>query len=120
MKKGCFIKSIFILTIFTAAIIYLIENKGKDFFFRQGKDLAKEFLVNDFQSELSFVIDSPQKDSLKLLLKDIAFNLEKFSNLSDDEVTIILSKFEIAFSDSIISKSELSDLKKIFKERLEK
>lgn len=120
MKNGCFIKTIFVVTILTAAIIYLIENKGKEFLFRQGKDLAREFLVGDFDNKFNFVKKSPQKDSLKILIDSISFNLENFSDLSDEESANIISKFDMFLTDSIISMTELKELKDIVKERLAK
>lgn len=120
MKKGCFIKAIFIITILTAAIIYWIDHNGREFLFHEGKNLAKQYIVDDFENQFKFIKDSPQKDSLKSVLNTTLFNLEKFHDLSDDELTIILAKFEASLKDSIISSKELKELNLLVSERITK
>lgn len=120
MKKGCFIKAIFILTILTAVIIYWIDHNGKEFLFQQGKNFAKKYIVDDFENQFKFIKDSPQKDSLKSVLNTTLFNLEKFHDLSDEQLDIIYSKFEASLKDSIISSKELKELNLLVSERINK
>ncbi len=120
MKKGCFLKAIFILTILAALIIYWIDHEGKEFLFQQGKNLAKKYIVDDFENQFKFIKDSPQKDSLETMLNTALFNLEKFRDLSDEELDIIYSKFEASLNDSIISSKELKELNILVNERFRK
>ena len=63
MKKGCFVKSIILLTVLTAVLLYLINYKFNDIIINPGKN----FIINQVTQEMEFVKSSPEKDSLKEL-----------------------------------------------------
>jgi hypothetical protein len=111
MKKGCFIKVVIILTIVVASVTYIIQNKFNDFIFKPGKKIILPIFVNEFKNKLNAVKDSPQKDSLNLLLKNYIEHSKNISDLSDDSLKPLQIKINNIISDSIVSQNELQDIK---------
>ena len=81
MKKGCFIKAIIVLTIVVASITYILQNKFNDYIFTPGKKIILPLFVKEFKSKLTYVKDSPQKDSLYVMLKTFMTCRMKILNL---------------------------------------
>ena len=111
MKKSCFIRSVFILTIITGIIVYLVQTKW---------DTIKSMLAGvprkGIEKTLIIYKDSPEKDSLKLLLDDFfkkrLVNLNQFNNNMFDP--LVNSLKDISY-DSSISKNKLNQIKQILK-----
>ncbi len=112
MKTGCFIKSVIILTILVASILYIIQNKMDDFVLNPGKNIVHSFLQKKVDKELVFVKDSPQKDSLKIMIDSYLKNLKKLSEFSDDSIKSIIDSVKISIVDSTITENELKKLSK--------
>ncbi len=70
MKKGCFLKSIIILTILIAVILYLFEHHFNDLVLKPGKGILKEIALKDLNKKFDKVKETPEKDSLKTLIND--------------------------------------------------
>ena len=126
MKKGCFVKSVVVLTIFIAAILYLIQNH-LDTIVKPGKKIIKNLALTDIEDNLAYVKSSPEKDSLLVLFDDyLSKKLDKIKNLSEkngdkteinvDELLDQIKPYII--NDSIIDAKELSEIKTIIKEDL--
>ncbi len=119
MKKGCFVKSIIILTIFVAAIAYIIQYKLDEWVIKPAKKMFMPVVEKSFKEELSFIQDSPEKDSL---LNSLSLYIEDLDilNESDSAQKIFWNQFKQITSDSIITKSELEEIKKILETENEK
>ena len=126
MKKGCFVKSIIVLTILVAAILYIVQNH-LDAILKPGKKILKNLVLSDVENDLAYVKASPEKDSLLVLLDDyIDKKFDKIKNLSeknDENIEINIDKFIDSISiyvikDSLIDKNELSEIKIIIEEDL--
>ena len=126
MKKGCFVKSIIILTIFIAAILYFVQNH-LDTILKPGKKILKNLLLSEVESDLAYVKASPEKDSLLLLFDDyLDEKIDKIKTLSDkneDEIEINIYKLigsinKYVVPDSLIDRNELLEIKIIIKEDL--
>ena len=111
MKKGCFIKGIIFLTIIVASITYIVQNKFNDFIFNPGKKIILPIFVNDFKKNLYYVKDSPQKDSLDLLLKNYLEKAKNIKELSDSSLKPLVREIYNVTADSVISSSELKNIK---------
>ena len=111
MKKGCFIKGIIFLTIIVASITYIVQNKFNDFIFTPGKKIILPIFVNDFKKNLNYVKDSPQKDSLNLLIKNYLEGAKNIKDLSDSSLKPLVREIYNITSDSVISSSELKNIK---------
>ncbi len=109
MKKGCFIKSIMILTVLTAAILYIVYNKFNDFFLNPGKQL----IVTSLNSEINRIHASPEKDSLKSMIKEYIDGIKDVKNISHKSVEDFADSLNFVLKDSVISPAELKHLRTI-------
>jgi hypothetical protein len=111
MKKSCFIRSVFILTIITGIIVYLIQTKWGTI-----KSMLAGVPRKGIEKNLIIYKDSPEKDSLKLLLDDFftkrLVNLDQFNNNMFDP---LVNSLKDITSDSLISKDKLTQIKNILK-----
>jgi hypothetical protein len=117
MKKGCFIKMIIILTIFTAAVVYIIQNKFDEFVLNPGKKFLKEFTEEQINQELSHIKPSAEKDSLINITKDFFGNSAISKDFSPEKIDKIEEEFELVIRDSIIQPDELQKLKLLIGKR---
>jgi hypothetical protein len=111
MKKGCFIKAIIILTIIVASITYILQNKFNDFIFTPGKKIILPLFVKEFKSKLTYVKDSPQKDSLYIMIKNYIEKSKDIHDLSDENLKPLVTKFSGIIADSIVTTSELNSIR---------
>ncbi|MDO8550261.1 MAG: hypothetical protein Q7S39_08950 [Ignavibacteria bacterium] len=110
MKKGCFLKSIIILTILVAAGLYIVQNHLEEFF--------SDLVVSGADEELSFINESPEKDSLRTLLKD--YLQVKFTNtkeLSDNDIDWLIDSVKFVVRDSIITREDLNKIKNLIEQK---
>lgn len=117
MKKGCFIKSVVIITILIAAIVYIIQYKLEDWILEPGKKLVVEGVLNNWDKEANFIKDSSQKDSLKFLVKEYIGNIKSMGEVVNLEEENFFKFLNLAIEDSIITESELSQLTLLLKEK---
>ncbi|MEE9448469.1 MAG: hypothetical protein V3V72_00335 [Ignavibacteriaceae bacterium] len=115
MKKGCFIKLVFIITILVAVVLYIIQTKFDDFFLNPGKKLITELIQDNWETELGYITGTEEKDSLKSLLHFYVDGIKTVSEISEDKYEELLELLEITFKDSLITKKELSELTTIVK-----
>jgi hypothetical protein len=121
MKKGCFLKIIIALTILVAAILYIVENKFDDLILKPGVNVIKNVVNDNLDQELIRVKNTPEKDSLKVIINDFLDNgVKKIHKVSDKMVEEMVDSIKYAVSDSVINKSELKNIKKMLKRFEEK
>lgn len=111
MKKGCFVKTIVVLTIFTAVILYIVNRKFNEVILNPSKSL----IINQINRDLNYVKDSPQKDSLQILIKDYITGIKKIDNVSDKSISEFIDTLKEALQDSTIDSTEYKKLYKILK-----
>jgi hypothetical protein len=116
MKKGCFLKIIIILTIFIAAVLYIFENHFDDFILKPGENIIKDLVFSDINKKMEFVRNTPEKDSLKVLIDKFVFDkLHKKHKFNSKEFEALIDSVSSTLNDSIISIDELDNLKSLFK-----
>ncbi len=126
MKKGCFIRSIVIITILIAAALYIIENKFDEFFLEPGKKYLADLVEVGLKEDMEKIIDSPEKDSLSIMLKSYLkeFKESKKFKISSDDLDSFSELLNDTSKDSVITKDELEEisnlLEKIKNEGLQK
>jgi len=119
MKKGCFLKIIIILTILIAAVLYVVENHFDDFIRNPGEKIIKDLVFKDVNREMEYVKNSPEKDSLKVMINSFIYNkIHKEHKLNTGEIENIVDSVQEVLKDSTISAAELENLKSIFKKEL--
>jgi len=110
MKKGCFLKTVIIMTIIIASVLYIFQHKFDEIFLGTGN----KFILSDFEDkwakELNYVQDNPEKDSLKSLIKFYIADIKSADEFSDEETENFFQILKNSFKDSLIDKSELSEL----------
>lgn len=119
MKKGCFIKSTILLTIFVAALTYIIQNKLDEWVITPAKKVFMPIIEDSYKKEFTYVQDSPEKDSL---LKYISSYIKDFSftDKSDSLNENFWIKLKSIITDSVITTSELEEIKKFLEIENEK
>ncbi len=115
MKKGCFIRSIVIITILVAAALYIIENKFDEFFLEPGKKYLADLVEVGLKEDMEKIADSPEKDSLSMMLKSYLkeFKESKKIKISSDDVDSFSDLLNDASKDSVITKNELEEISKL-------
>lgn len=115
MKKSCFLKFIIIFTIVLAAIFYLVQNKFDELFLGPGKELVLSAIEENWNIELGYVNDSPEKDSLKNLLHFYISGIQLTRFLSDERTEAVINYLEQTLKDSLVDIEELSNINKLIK-----
>ena len=115
MKKGCFIKLVFIITILVASVLYVVQNKFDDYFLKPGKKLLTELIEDNWETELGYITGTEEKDSLQSLLHFYVEGIKTVSEISEDKHEKLWDLIEITFKDSLITKEELSELTNLVK-----
>ncbi|MDR3609361.1 MAG: hypothetical protein P4L27_02225 [Ignavibacteriaceae bacterium] len=109
MKKGCFIRTVFVLTIVTGVAVYLIQTKWPSI-----RNMLAGVPRKGIEKTLVKFKESPEKDSLKVMLDNFFsedfVHMNQFSNKMFDPLVTSLANFS---SDSILDKNELNQLKEI-------
>jgi hypothetical protein len=109
MKKSCFVRTIFILTIIIGTSVYLIQTKWPFI-----KNMIAGFPRKGIEKSLVKFKESPEKDSLKVMLNNFFtedfVNMHQFSSKMFDPLVTSIDKFS---SDSILDKNELNQIKEI-------
>lgn len=118
MKKGCFLKTIAILTIFVAAIAYIIQNKLDDWIIEPGKKFLLPRIEQGFTREFDFVTESVEKDSLLSIINKYVENIDfKKNDSASSEFWIEIKKI---VSDSVVNKTEIEKLLQLIRYRDER
>jgi hypothetical protein len=111
MKKSCFIRSVFVLTIVTGVIVYLVQTKWDSI-----KNMLADVPRKGIEKSLVKFKESPEKDTLKTLLDEFftkhLVNFNSFSNKMFDPLVTSLTNFS---SDSLLEGYELNQIKQILK-----
>ncbi|MCH8033871.1 MAG: hypothetical protein IH950_08980 [Bacteroidetes bacterium] len=113
MKKGCFLKFIIIFTIVLAVILYLVQNKFDELFLEPGKEIILTAIEDSWNTELEYVKDSIEKDSLKSLLRFYVSGIQSSDYLPDKRTETVINYLEQTFQDSLIDVEELSHINKL-------
>lgn len=115
MKKGCFIKSVVIVTIFVGVIAYLIQNNFNSWFLEPGKKMLVQQIAENWTTEATFIKDSEQKDSVGILLQFYFKNIKTMEEVVNLENDLFLSELEDVIEDSIVTDNEVTKLTQILK-----
>lgn len=118
MKKGCFVKIIVILTILVAAVLYIFQHHFDDWVVDPAKKFFSELFVSGLDEELKFVVETPEKDSLRAILK--GYLQDKFSEtkeLSNKDLDWLADSIKSITIDSIISKDDLDKINKLIQSK---
>jgi hypothetical protein len=112
MKKGCFIQTIIVITIFTAVIVYIIQNHFDELVLSPGKKVLKGVMLDEFDDKFEFINSSPEKDSFKVVFNNILTKkFEADNELSDDDFKDFFESINHIFADSVIDQTELKEIK---------
>jgi hypothetical protein len=111
MKPGCFLKSIVILTIIIAVIMYIIQHKS-ELFFKPGKKIITGIIMDDWEHQFSFVKNTREKSELKNALETYIDSLKMQDIPDENEINKIAGMVKAAAADSIISSDELKEISK--------
>jgi hypothetical protein len=115
MKKGCFY---FVITIFTVivALGYYAYKQNKSFLSKFGKEKIISFSINELNNKIQKNIESPYKDSLKILLDNYSRKVK--SENSDslwDNFSILAKKLRFIIEDKKVDSLDFVKLKNIVK-----
>ena len=117
MKKGCFITAVVVFTILRGAALYIFQNHFDTLVLNPGKKLLAGFVKDELEEKLEYVVDSPEKIELKMLIRDFSKNTEALKKLKENDINKLITTIESAMNDSIIQKSELEEISLIIKSK---
>jgi len=115
MKKGCFLKTVIIMTIIIASVLYIFQNKFDEIFIGPGKQFVLSVFEEKWATDFNYVQDNPEKDSLKSLIKFYIADIKSADEFSDEETEKIFQILKNSFKDSLIDKTELSEITNLIK-----
>ncbi len=118
MKKGCFVKLIVILTIVTATVLYIVQNKFNDFIYKPGMRIFKSNVINQINNRIGYVKASPEKDSLESMVKGYFDNIDNIKNLKRDSISPFIRLIVDSCKDSVITENELKSISQFLKVKL--
>jgi type IV secretory pathway VirD2 relaxase len=111
MKKSCFIRSVFVLTIITGVIVYLVQTKWDTI-----KNLLADVPRKGIEKTLVKYKESPEKDTLKALLDDFfTKRLVNFNQLNNNMFDPLVTSLKESSHDSLINTEKLNQIKQILK-----
>jgi hypothetical protein len=117
LKKGCFVKIIIVLTVLIAVVLFLAQNYFDELILRPGEKLIKGFVFKGINREMRYVKETPEKDSLKVLMDNFVHNRlknKKEISINGEEMKKLVDSVKIFFADSLITADELEKIKKLF------
>ena len=121
MKKGCFIKSVILVTILVGIVVYIVQYKLEDWLIEPGEKMFIQKIAENWNLESTFIKDSKEKDSLKVLVEYYANRIKKMEEVVNLENNLFLNELEEIIEDSLVTEKELSNLTQILqKEENEK
>jgi len=114
MKKGCFIKIIIVLTIIIAAILYILQNHLDDVVINPGKKLISDLIVGGIDDELNCIRETPEKDSLRFLLKEyLKDKISKTKEINTGDLNWIIDSIKVIVTDTLITQNNLNRIKEL-------
>jgi len=114
MKKGCFIKIIIVLTIIIAAILYILQNHLDDVVINPGKKLISDLIVGGIDDELNYIRETPEKDSLRFLLKEyLKDKITKTKEINTGDLNWIIDSIKVIVTDTLITQNNLNRIKEL-------
>jgi hypothetical protein len=116
MKKGCILKSFFILILVLGIGYHLYTEYGREFIEESKEDLLS-LDYEDLLDELSQISESDYSDSLKLLLTDLMEHAES-ENIEEsrEEIEETLNSVKEYLEDNELDLEEYNEIKKILEE----
>ncbi|MBT8378584.1 MAG: hypothetical protein KJN64_05095 [Ignavibacteria bacterium] len=116
MKKNCFLYVVFFGTIIIGSAIYLFENHFSDLFFEEGKKIIVGEIEKEWKKDFSYVQNSSEKDSLRILVKEFVLLFEDLDDimLESDKINNLAEDVSSSFEDSIITQDEIKLLSDLF------
>lgn len=113
MKKSCFIQVIIVITIFTAAVIYIINNHLNDLVVRPAKKELSRLMAEGFDNEYNYLKNSPEKDSLKVIFRNFISSKFGAGEFEPESIKQFFKAVKPFLKDSVINKSEIIEIKKL-------
>ena len=111
MKKSCFIRSVFVLTIVTGVAVYLVQTKWDSI-----KNMLADVPRKGIEKTLVKYKESPEKDTLKALLDDFfTKRLVNFNQLNNNMFDPLITSLKESSPDSLINRNKLNQIKQILK-----
>ena len=113
-KKGCFLKIIIALTIVVAVILYIVQNHLDDVVINPAKRVISSFVTNEAFKHLTYIKNTSEKDSLKILLSDyLKDKITKTKSLNTEDLDWLVDSIKVVVTDSLITKDDLNKIKEL-------
>lgn len=113
-KRGCFLKIIIALTIVVAVILYIVQNHLDDVVINPAKRVISSFITNEAFKHFTYIKNTPEKDSLKVLLNDyLKDKITKTKSLNTEDLDWLIDSIKVVVTDSLITKNDLTKIKEL-------
>jgi hypothetical protein len=111
-KKGCFIKIVGVGTVLVAVLAYLIQSNSFENLLKPVLRVIDDDVTRELESKISFVKQTPEKDSLMANFKEYIENGPRvIGDDKNDFKKLLVSKILVFAQDSVIDSSELNEIK---------
>jgi hypothetical protein len=120
LKKGCFVKAVIIVTVLLAVVLFLLQNYFDELILKPGEKIIKGLVFKGVIKEMEHVKESPEKDSLRVLLDNFIqrkFKKKENININGEEINQLADSVKKAFADSMLSADELEKIKKLLESK---
>ncbi len=116
MKKNCFLYIVFFSTIIIGSAIYFFQNHFSELFFEEGKEFVLSEIEKNWDTELSYVKSTIEKDSVRTLVREFVMQFKEADDflLTSGSGKDFAASVSSAFDDSLITASELKALSDLF------
>lgn len=115
-KRGCFLRTVSLLIIFAAVLVYLFDKYGKDFYESSKEKFYKGF-VTELENQIANISTDAISDSLKNNFKDkIASIRETDFDKSREDVKNIISDIKNYVENNTDQIQNFDELLKIIKD----
>ena len=101
------------LTIITAVILYIVNHKLNEVIINPSKRL----IIAQIDKDMRFVKESPEKDSLRIIIRDYINGFKSINKISDESFEDFFDSLKLALKDSVIDNREYRTLSRILKRK---
>lgn len=109
MKKGCFVKLIFFITIIAAVLVFLVQKKFNDIVYKPGLKVLNKHIIEEINNHFYYVKESPEKDSVESMMKNYISRVGYSKGIKKTNLKQFMNLLSEIVKDSVISKNDLNN-----------
>ncbi len=109
MKKGCFVKLIFFITVFAAVLVFLVQKRFNDIVYKPGLKVLNNHIIEEINNHFYYVKESSEKDSVESMMKNYINRVGYSKKIKKTDLEQFMNLLSEIVKDSVISKNDLNN-----------